>query len=1321
MESLPFPARFLVSGVVQPHGLAPRRLVAAVSLWLGLAGTLVASQVPLARPPLDSWVHLSDDEGLTHSDVRTIAQDQDGFIWLGTRMGGLLRFDGYDLHGYGHNPADAGSLAHNIIWCLLVDRRNRVWVGTEAGLSVLDRATGRFRHFRHAADEATSLPNNVVTGLLEDQAGRIWAGTRDGLARLDDEASGRFTRYRRADLVAGSPRSNTFRSLYEDTTTGLLWLGASDGLAAFDPRTGGFASFLHDPSDVTSVSNNAVNKVIRDPDGVFWAFTEGGLNAFVPTFSTVAANADRAPPVVFRRFRLPGAETNPGREYVRDGLIDRQNRLWLATRSGVHLLDRSTGRFTSYVRRPGDPTSLSDDLAHTLFEDRAGNIWVGTYTGGVNRLRRETKPFLVERHRAGDPATLPDDRVSGVAVAPNGRVWVTTANGLARRDEEGWTRFQHDPDNPASLPSNDLATLAVAPNGDVWIGSNYLGPILYDGQRFHRLPIRRDFPAPTGVYDFTGAQVNTLVTDQAGGVWLGARAYGLDYRRGDRFWHYDDSAANGPSPTRNPILGVTLANGDLWFATEKNGLSHFDAAERRFAVYPAPASGSGARNRTVLCLAPAPDGILWVGLADGVLAFDPATRTFTQSFTSADGLPNDAVMAAVVDRRGHVWAGTANGLAEIDPGTRRVRAFEKADGLPSNVFSQRAGALGADGRVYFGTRAGLVSFRPEAIQEEQLPPPVRITELRWLGNSSASADPPSAAGLDPLAGDAGHSLFVPAGRLGFSLKFAALDYAAPEKNRYRYRLEGWDDAWTSSNARERIASYTALPPGRYVFRVQASNPDGAWNHTGAALPIVVEPRYWETTWFRVAAVALVLALIAAAHQWRLQVTREHNRRLQEQVSQRTAELKREIGERERAQDALRDSHQELERRVRERTAQLAASNASLAAEMNERRKVEEQLRQSQKMEAIGQLAGGIAHDFNNLLTVILGHSELLTLGDLPPGDRDEAVGDIRAAAQRAANLTRQLLVFSRRAPMRLAVIDLNGLIQGDVDLLRRLIGEHIVFEHVLTPDPLPVYADTGMLQQLLLNLVINGRDAMPRGGRLTVTTLRVPLVQPDEQAGLHALPGEYARLSIADTGSGIPDDVLPRIFEPFFTTKEQGKGTGLGLAISHGIVQQHRGWIHVETRPGQGTSFHVWLPIDRRPAEAPAAEPPPPPDAAARATVLVVEDESAVRAIATRVLRQQGYEIIEAGSGSEALQQWALHGRRISHVLTDIVMPGSPDGHELAHRLRGENPRLRIITMSGYDPAAAAARTGARQAGDVQLRKPFTVAELLAAFAERTG
>ena len=374
-------------------------------------------------------------------------------------------------------------------------------------------------------------------------------------------------------------------------------------------------------------------------------------------------------------------------------------------------------------------------------------------------------------------------------------------------------------------------------------------------------------------------------------------------------------------------------------------------------------------------------------------------------------------------------------------------------------------------------------------------------------------------------------------------------------------------------------------------------------------------------------------------------------------------------------------------------------------DVTEQRHLEEQFRQSQKMEAVGQLAGGIAHDFNNLLTAILGNTQLL-LRELPPGDSmHDDVEEIRKASERAASLTRQLLAYSRRQMLQPEVLDLNVVMAEMDKMLRRLIGEHIDLVAVFAPDLGRVRADPNQIEQVIVNLAVNARDAMPDGGKLTIATANVDLDETFAQAHLGSVPGSYAMLAVTDTGVGMDATVRAHLFEPFFTTKEVGKGTGLGLATVYGIVKQSGGYISVSSAPGHGSSFKIYLPRIATPAEPPAGAPKGGP-APGSETVLVVEDEPAVLTLSRRALESQGYVVLAASDADAALRVVERHGGMIHLLLTDVVMPGL-SGRELADRLSAQRPGIRVLYMSGY-PGDAVVQHGTLPLGSAFLQKPFS-------------
>jgi PAS domain S-box-containing protein len=406
--------------------------------------------------------------------------------------------------------------------------------------------------------------------------------------------------------------------------------------------------------------------------------------------------------------------------------------------------------------------------------------------------------------------------------------------------------------------------------------------------------------------------------------------------------------------------------------------------------------------------------------------------------------------------------------------------------------------------------------------------------------------------------------------------------------------------------------------------------------------------------------------------------------------------------------------------VRIRPFTLAGNRFGLALvrDISERRQAEAALRQSeakfrqsQKMEAVGRLAGGVAHDFNNLLTVITGHCSLLLEGMHPERGR-EAILEIRAAGERAAQLTHQLLAFSRKALVEPVVLDLNQLVSESEKLLRRLIGEDILLATLLCPVPCKIKADPGQLEQVVMNLAINARDAMQDGGRLTLETSILDLEAADLLGAADLKPGRHVQLTVTDTGCGMPDEIKPNIFEPFFTTKEVGKGTGLGLAMVHGVVKQSGGHVEVDSKVGIGTSFRLLFPEVSGPTAVPAAtlvrEP-----SGGREIVLLVEDEHTVRKIARIALETQGYTVLEASCSAEALQLSGACARPIDLLVTDVVMP-EMGGRQLAEAIRSQRPGLRVLFMSGYTNDAVI-RFGAIAPSDAFFKKPFTPRQLAAA------
>jgi len=393
-------------------------------------------------------------------------------------------------------------------------------------------------------------------------------------------------------------------------------------------------------------------------------------------------------------------------------------------------------------------------------------------------------------------------------------------------------------------------------------------------------------------------------------------------------------------------------------------------------------------------------------------------------------------------------------------------------------------------------------------------------------------------------------------------------------------------------------------------------------------------------------------------------------------------------------------------------------------DITERKQLEQQLYLSQKLEAVGRLSGGVAHDFNNLLGVIIGYSEVMQKR-MAPNDRfREAADEILKAAHRAAALTKQLLAFSRKQVLEPKVLDLNTVVADVEKMLKRLIGEDILLEILVSPDLHAVKADPGQIGQVIMNLAVNARDAMPNGGKLTIETANATLDEKDAGRYRYVVPGQYVKLRVSDTGCGMDAETQSHMFEPFFTTKEKGKGTGLGLATVYGVVKQSGGYIWVESEVGKGTQFEIFLPRVEGEIEKPQKASGPAKESRGGQTILVVEDEQALRKLTSSVLQDLGYTVLEAGDAAEALALVKQSKPAVDLLLTDVVMPGK-SGRDLADELVPQIPGMKVLFMSGYTDGAIAAHR-VLEPGLSLLRKPFsseeltqTVARILAGETER--
>ena len=816
---------------------------------------------------------LSLADGLSHADVRAIVQDRQGFMWFGTWLGGLNRYDGYTFKVYKHDDQDNRSLGCDRIWGLFVDRAGVLWVGTYEGVDRYDQETDSFVHYRLRADDPASLPAYEARSFMEDESGTLWVTSSGGLGRFD-RTSGRFLSYRRNPDAPPSFGDTDLWSICRDTTTGLLWVGAvHEGVSVLDRSTGYYTRYKNNPNDPASLSNNEVQHIFQDRTGALWFSTLGGLDRFNPQTHTFV-----------RYLHDPGNPASLSDDWVTMTYEDRAGRFWVATNNGLNLMDRARGTFSRYLHDPNDSSSLSSNVINSrgLYVDASGALWIGMRSTGVDRLAGEAPNFTNYRHNSLDANSPSNDVITALAIGSGGALWIGTDAGLDCFDGRTFTHYIASPNDPSRLSPGPERSVALDSHGAVWTATYGGGLDRLEGQHVqHFRHDSKNSDSPANDY------ISSLVPDTIGGLWIGVHRKGLDYFDGRHFTHFPPDQAN-PAGVLLAFVRSLLFDrrGMLWIATSSSGLVRFDTHTRKLATYLMDPNQLGSQAANWIEDVYSDGASLWVASPVGLFRFDPETGKFTRHYTEKDGLANNAVVGVLGDAQGNVWVSTIKGLSRFDPRTEIFRNYDVFDGLQGNEFSLRARAKAPDGRLFFGGINGLSAFYPDKLVDNPIPPPVVLTEFELFNKPAriGAKDSPLRQSINVAS-----NMTLRYDQSVFRFQFAALDFTAPQKNRYAYKLDGFDQDWQYTDATRRFATYTHLDHGDYTFRVKASNNDGVWNEQGVSLHIRILPPWWNTWWFRALCAAIFPALLWAAHQFRVrQLHREFALTLEARVGERTS-------------------------------------------------------------------------------------------------------------------------------------------------------------------------------------------------------------------------------------------------------------------------------------------------------------------------------------------------------------------------------------------------------------------------------------------------
>ncbi len=1124
------------------------------------------------------FYHLTRNNGLSQSTVHCIVKDTSGYMWFGTNDG-LNRYDGYAFTHYQYNTASKKSIGLGRVRALFVDKKGRLWAGTDqGGLYLFREQYNNFIRYPRYLDKDSKGKYNDILDIHEASDGRLWIATfGDGLILLNPEND--------SVTVFSSPGTENVSTveLYNDK----LFIGTETGVYFLPLNKHGYIESAQ-LQPVPELAGLQVFRLYASRNGILWVGTYGN-GAYAYDAATGKTTEYSTRQQGFRKLN---------HDIVRDFIeFGSSNTLIIGTGGGgLNIVDFAHNK-TEYSRsRLNDQFSLNSDIIYTIYQDNIENIWIGTYNGGVNILFKSKDKF---RHikSFGGANELSNNSVLSIIEAGNGKLWIGTDGGgleLYDRQTNSFRHFRNEPGNSNSLCGNVVKSLYLDKHDKLWIGTFNAGLSVYDVKNKKFTNYRHNSSNPNSL---SQDHIWGITEDKEGNIWLATLGGGLDLydRAQDGFIHYRNNPALAASLSDNTLSCILCdSQGVLWIGTESGGVNVLvDKDKGIFKRYNRTLNKDLISSDQISVIFEDSKNNIWVGTVGGGLNLYRREEDRFICYTKDDGLADNLICGILEDDHGNLWISTNNGISEFINGTKIPREvcfrnFSVGDGLQSNEFTPQSFCRTSDGILYFGGINGMNYFDPSNIISNNHIPPVVITDLKILNRSVLPGDPDS-----PLQHTISKTYEVKVSYKEsiITFEFAALDFTLPSKNQYKYMLEGFDTKWNEVG-NQRSATYTNLNPGKYLFRVIASNNDGIWNTAGTSLRLIITPPFWKTWWFRASLIILVIILVISGYRIKIQSLENHRKNLKKQVDERTRELldlnhlleKQNMEIQAHREELLSQKehliiiNKELEHqqeKIQEQNIELEKHRHNLEEIVEQRtaelEKAKQKAEESDRLKS--SFLSNMSHEIRTPLNAIVGFSSLLAEEDTTAEEREEYIRHINTNSDTLLVLIDDILDLSKIESNQLKVsiseIDINEFIDGlyTTFLYRKKPEITFKLKNTLRERNIIFSSDKVRLNQVLTNLLDNAFKFTDNG------VIELGITADNKQLTFF----------VEDTGIGIPAQAQNKIFERFYksdaNTERLYRGSGLGLTITKKLVKILGGTIHVTSEEGKGSRFDVVFPL----------------------------------------------------------------------------------------------------------------------------------------------